>query len=207
MPAPITPSLRRSHRVRRNLPLWSHPDRTHWLAVALIVIVAVTAVGSARQSATAARRAWGTTVSVHRAVRTLEPGPVAPSDTEVVEIPSTLTPASALDAAVPVQRVARRVPQGAVITEVDMAGVARPGMRVVPVPVSTDLVPQAGQLVELAVSERVDPYGERPSEVVVIEGRVIAVHPGEWLVEVDPSRAMLLATAAIGGTVVPMLVG
>lgn len=101
----------------------------------------------------------------------------------------------------------RRVGAGAVLTEIDVVEVVRPGMRVIPVRVGTELVPEAGQLVEMAVSERVDPYGDRPSEVVVISGRVIDTRPGEWMVEVHPSDAPVVAAAAIGGTVIPMLIG
>lgn len=80
MSPPPRPFTGPSARSRRALPLWSHPDRTHWIAVALITCAALTAVVSARQSASSAQHAWGTTVPVYRAVGTLAPGPVEPAD-------------------------------------------------------------------------------------------------------------------------------
>ena len=192
------------------LPRWRHrPERVHWTVVAVLAAVAGFIVLSAEQRSSDAVSAWGDSVLVVRATRGLDAGELPSGDAiETVEVPSALVPDAALRARSEVTQLVRPVAAGALLTRLDVSVQERipAGTRAIGIAVAAHQpIPAAGTRLELVVNPVMDPYGGATASPRTVDATVLWADEVSWLVAVAEADALVVATATISGTVVPLL--
>ncbi len=184
-------------------------ERTHWLIVIGLAAIALAVTIGADARADAAADRWGDRVSALQASADLPPGVVVEADhVRIVEVPRHLLPSDALPPDGELGSPSRNVPVGTLLSSShfgDFIGVGS-DQRAVPVPAPVGVVaPPVGEPLELVITPVIDPYSPGGAAPIVVPARLLAATENSWLIEVAVDDAVLLATAATSGTVVPLL--
>ncbi|GEM_PF-1477607 len=212
MPSPSSTHLTRRLGLRQPRWLRDRSERLHWLVVIGLAALAVAIVLGAESRANAAAERWGERAPAVQATASLSPvAPVRDSDVALVEVPLHLLPDGALSAGDDLAALGaptQPIPAGTLLTtfHFERAVDVRSDRRAVPIPAPfVGILPPVGDPIELIVSPVVDPYAPEATSPLVVAARLLEVTEDNWLVEVAATDAVLLATAATSGTVVPVL--